>query len=121
MLMTMKSQIEAMRAVAYVASAAFDRSLRHAVADERLRAHELVDLLTPVVKGWCTELAIEIASAGVQVHGGMGYIEETGASQHLRDARITTIYEGTTGIQANDLVGRKVIRNRGVAARNNFV
>lgn len=117
MLMTMKSQIEAMRAVAYVASAAFDRSLRHADADERLRAQELVDLLTPVVKGWCTELAIEIASAGVQIHGGMGYIEETGASQHLRDARITTIYEGTTGIQANDLVGRKVIRNRGVAAR----
>jgi alkylation response protein AidB-like acyl-CoA dehydrogenase len=117
MLMTMKSQIEAMRSVAYVTSAAFDQSLRQPEAGERLRAHELVDLLTPVVKGWCTELAVEIASVGVQVHGGMGYIEETGASQHLRDARITTIYEGTTGIQANDLVGRKVIRNRGVAVR----
>jgi alkylation response protein AidB-like acyl-CoA dehydrogenase len=117
MLMTMKSQIEAMRAVAYVASGAFDKALHHPDADERRSRHELVDLLTPVVKGWCTEVAVEVASMGVQVHGGMGYIEETGASQHLRDARITTIYEGTTGIQANDLVGRKVIRNRGVAAR----
>jgi alkylation response protein AidB-like acyl-CoA dehydrogenase len=117
MLMTMKSQSEAMRALAYVAAGAFDRSLHEPNMDERRRQHELVDLLTPVVKGWCTELAVEIASIGVQVHGGVGYIEETGASQHLRDARITTIYEGTTGIQANDLVGRKVIRNRGVAAR----
>lgn len=117
MLMTMKSQVEAMRAVAYVAAAAFDRSLRHPDAQERRRQYELVDLLTPVVKGWCTELGVEIASIGVQVHGGMGYIEETGASQHLRDARITTIYEGTTGIQANDLVGRKVLRNKGIAAQ----
>ena len=117
MLMTMKAQIEAMRALAYVAAAAFDRSVHEPDEDERRRQHDLVDLLTPVVKGWCTELAVEIASLGVQVHGGMGYIEETGASQHLRDARITTIYEGTTGIQANDLVGRKVIRNGGVAAR----
>ncbi len=117
MLMTMKSQIEAMRALAYVAAAAFDRSVHEPNTDERRRQHDLFDLLTPVVKGWCTELAVEIASLGVQVHGGMGYIEETGASQHLRDARITTIYEGTTGIQANDLVGRKIIRNRGVAAR----
>ena len=117
MLMTMKAQIEAMRALAYVAAAAFDRSVHEPDEDERRRQHDLVDLLTPVVKGWCTELAVEIASLGVQVHGGMGYIEETGASQHLRDARITTIYEGTTGIQANDLVGRKVIRNGGIAAR----
>ena len=74
----------------------------------RKRSQALVDLLTPVVKGWCTEQAVEVASLGVQVHGGMGFIEETGAAQYLRDARITTIYEGTTGIQANDLVGRKV-------------
>ncbi len=117
MLMTMKSQVEAMRAVAYVAMAAFDKALRHPEPEEQRRHQELVDLLTPVVKGWCTELGIEIASIGVQVHGGMGYIEETGASQHLRDARITTIYEGTTGIQANDLVGRKIIRNKGIAVR----
>ncbi|MFQ6022289.1 MAG: acyl-CoA dehydrogenase [Acidiferrobacterales bacterium] len=118
MLMTMKSQVEAMRAVAYVAMAAFDKALRHSEPEEQRRQQELVDLLTPVVKGWCTELSVEMASIGVQVHGGMGYIEETGASQHLRDARITTIYEGTTGIQASDLVGRKVLRNKGVAARN---
>jgi len=68
-----------------------------------------------VVKGWCSELGVEIASLGVQVHGGMGYIEETGACQHLRDARITTIYEGTTGIQASDLVGRKLALNKGAA------
>ncbi|GMQ90469.1 MAG: acyl-CoA dehydrogenase [Gammaproteobacteria bacterium] len=113
MLMTMKAQIEAMRAVACIATAAFDKALRHPDADERRRQHQLMDLLTPVVKGWCTELGVEIASTGVQIHGGMGYIEETGASQHLRDARITTIYEGTTGIQASDLVGRKIVRDRG--------
>jgi hypothetical protein len=76
----------------------------------------MVDLLIPVVKGWSTENGIEIASLGIQVHGGMGFIEETGAAQHLRDARITTIYEGTTGIQANDLVGRKVGREAGRTA-----
>jgi len=77
----------------------------------------LADLLIPVVKGWFTETSIEIASLGVQVHGGMGYIEETGAAQFLRDARITTIYEGTTSIQANDLVGRKLARDSGHAAK----
>jgi hypothetical protein len=83
---------------------------------ERRRAQARVDLLIPVVKGWSTENGIEIASLGIQVHGGMGFIEETGAAQHLRDARITTIYEGTTGIQANDLVGRKVGREEGRTA-----
>ena len=73
--------------------------------------------MIPVVKGWCTETGIEVASLGVQVHGGMGFIEETGAAQHLRDARITTIYEGTTGIQANDLVGRKIAREGGATAK----
>jgi hypothetical protein len=77
----------------------------------------MVDLLIPVVKGWSTENGIEVASLGIQVHGGMGFIEETGAAQHLRDARITTIYEGTTGIQASDLVGRKIAREGGATAR----
>ncbi|MFQ5993777.1 MAG: acyl-CoA dehydrogenase [Acidiferrobacterales bacterium] len=117
MLMMMKSQVEAMRAVAYLAASAFDKSLHHPDKDERKRQHELVDLLTPIVKGWCTETGVDIASIGIQVHGGMGYIEETGASQHLRDARITTIYEGTTGIQANDLVSRKVIKTKGLSAK----
>src|SRR3954470_6879833 len=76
-----------------------------------------VDLMIPVVKGWCTETGIEVASLGVQVHGGMGFVEETGAAQYLRDARITTIYEGTTGIQAMDLVGRKIAREAGATAK----
>jgi 3-(methylthio)propanoyl-CoA dehydrogenase len=75
-----------------------------------------VDLLIPVVKAWSTDLGVEIASLGVQVHGGMGYVEETGAAQHLRDARIAPIYEGTNGIQANDLLGRKLMRDKGAAA-----
>src|SRR5207237_1200843 len=75
------------------------------------------DLLIPVVKAWCTDLGVEVASTGIQVHGGMGYIEETGAAQYLRDARIAPIYEGTNGIQANDLVGRKLGRDQGEAAR----
>src|SRR6059036_2850863 len=78
--------------------------------------HQDLDLMIPVVKGWSTEMGIEVASLGIQVHGGMGFIEETGAAQHLRDARITTIYEGTTGIQANDLVGRKMGREEGRTA-----
>jgi alkylation response protein AidB-like acyl-CoA dehydrogenase len=113
MLMSMKSQLEAMRALAYVVAAATDVAHAHPDAAERARSQALVDLLIPVVKGWSTECGIEIASTGVQVHGGMGYIEETGAAQHLRDARITTIYEGTTGIQANDLIGRKLSRDGG--------
>jgi len=113
MLLTMRAQIEAMRALAYFAAAALDKAKAHPDPAERRRQQALVDLLTPVVKGWCTEQAIEIASTGVQVHGGMGYVEETGAAQFLRDARITTIYEGTTGIQALDLVGRKVGQEQG--------
>ena len=77
----------------------------------------MVDLLIPIVKGWCTETAQLVVADGVQVHGGMGFIEETGAAQHLRDARITTIYEGTTGIQANDLIGRKLMREGGVTMK----
>ena len=117
MLMLMKSQTEAMRALAYVVSAAVDFSSRSEKMEERKRHQAFVDLMIPVVKGWSTETGIEVASLGVQVHGGMGFIEETGAAQHLRDARITTIYEGTTGIQANDLVGRKIAREGGVTVK----
>ena len=117
MLMSMKSRTEAMRALAYVVAAGIDKAQRHPDASERSRNQAMVDLLIPVVKGWSTELSIDIASTGVQIHGGMGFIEETGAAQYLRDARILTIYEGTTGIQANDLVGRKILRDQGAAAR----
>ncbi|HKW36443.1 MAG TPA: acyl-CoA dehydrogenase [Burkholderiales bacterium] len=117
MLMSMKSQIEAMRTLAYVVAAAVDKSVRHPDRDERTRNQAFVDLMIPIVKGWFTETGIEIASTGIQVHGGMGFIEETGAAQHLRDARITTIYEGTTGIQANDLIGRKIAREGGATAK----
>ncbi|MBI3897408.1 MAG: acyl-CoA dehydrogenase [Gammaproteobacteria bacterium] len=113
MLMSMKTQIEAMRALAYVAASYMDRGQREPDAKRRERYQALIDFFTPVVKGWCTEQAIEITSTGIQVHGGTGYIEETGAAQHLRDARIIAIYEGTTGIQAMDLVGRKVARDGG--------
>jgi alkylation response protein AidB-like acyl-CoA dehydrogenase len=116
MLMTMRSQIEAMRGLAYTAAAALDKAKHHPDEKERARQQACVDLLTPIVKGWCTEQAVEIASMAIQVHGGMGFIEETGAAQYLRDARITTIYEGTTGIQANDLVGRKVAFEKGATA-----
>jgi hypothetical protein len=117
MLMLMKSQTEAMRALAYVVAAALDVAARHPQAKTRQQNQAFVDLMIPVVKGWSTETGIEVASLGVQVHGGMGFIEETGAAQHLRDARITTIYEGTTGIQANDLVGRKIAREGGATAK----
>ena len=117
MLLSMKSQTEAMRALAYVVAAANDKAHRHPDEATRAASQALVDLLIPVVKGWSTENSIEIASTGVQVHGGMGFIEETGAAQHLRDARITTIYEGTTAIQANDLIGRKIARDGGTTVR----
>jgi len=117
MLMSMKAQTEAMRALATLASAHLDKALLHSDKSERAASQALFDLLTPVVKGWCTEQSIEIASLGVQVHGGMGFVEETGAAQYLRDARITTIYEGTTGIQANDLVGRKVAYEKGATIK----
>ena len=117
MLMLMKTQTEAMRALAYVVAAAHDAAQRHPDDAERKRNQAFVDLMIPVVKGWSTESGIEIASLGIQVHGGMGYIEETGSAQHLRDARITTIYEGTTGIQANDLIGRKIAREGGATIK----
>jgi alkylation response protein AidB-like acyl-CoA dehydrogenase len=117
MLMLMKSQAEAMRALAYTTAAAMDFAQRHPDKELRKRHQAFVDLMIPVVKGWCTETGIEVASLGVQVHGGMGFVEETGAAQYLRDARITTIYEGTTGIQAMDLVGRKIAREGGATAK----
>jgi len=115
MLLTMKAETEAMRAVAYLAAAHLDH-VSHAADPEQRAYHQArVDLLTPIVKGWNTETAQVLTSLGVQVHGGMGYVEETGAAQHLRDARILTIYEGTTGIQAGDLIGRKILRDGGTA------
>jgi len=116
MLMDMKARTEAMRALAYVTAACMDRARHHPDPDERRRSQGRVEFLTPVVKGWSTETSINIASTGIQVHGGMGYVEETGAAQYLRDSRITTIYEGTTGIQAIDLIGRKLIRDNGANA-----
>jgi acyl-CoA dehydrogenase len=118
MLMTMRALTEAMRAVGYVTAAAIDVA-KHAPDPQRRREHQaFADLMIPIVKGWCTETAQEVTYLGVQVHGGMGYIEETGAAQHYRDARIITIYEGTTGIQANDLIGRKTARDGGAVARS---
>jgi alkylation response protein AidB-like acyl-CoA dehydrogenase len=116
MLMSMKSQIEAMRALSYVTSASLDFAHKH--PDERLRKEHkaFVDLMIPVVKGWCTETAIEVCSTALQVFGGIGYVEETGIAQQYRDVRITTIYEGTTGIQALDLVGRKLAQDMGATA-----
>jgi alkylation response protein AidB-like acyl-CoA dehydrogenase len=116
MLMTMKAQTEANRALAYYAASALDRAKALPDAAARARAQATADLLIPVVKAWSTDLGFEIASTGIQIHGGMGFIEETGAAQHLRDARITMIYEGTNGIQANDLLGRKLMRDKGAAA-----
>ena len=115
MLMQMRAITEAGRALAYYASAQTDLAERSASAEDRARFQRRVDLLIPIVKGWCTEMAQEVTYLGVQVHGGMGFIEETGAAQHSRDARILTIYEGTTGIQALDLMGRKLLRDKGEA------
>ncbi len=117
MLMTMRAQIQAMRSLAYMAAAEIDRASRHPDAEKKALAQARVDLLIPIVKAWATEQAVEITSLGVQIHGGMGFVEETGAAQHFRDARITPIYEGTTGIQANDLLGRKIVRDGGKEAR----
>lgn len=115
MLMLMRAFTESSRALCYMTSSAFD--LAHKSDDENLRrsARAKAELLTPISKAWSTEVSQEVTSIGVQIHGGMGYIEETGAAQLMRDARITTIYEGTTGIQANDFIGRKVIRDQGRA------
>lgn len=120
MLLSMRAATEAMRALSYLAAAAIDASRHAADGKTRHRAQRRADLLIPVVKAWCTDLGVEVASTGIQVHGGMGYIEETGAAQYLRDARIAPIYEGTNGIQANDLVGRKLGRDGGEAARELF-
>jgi hypothetical protein len=115
MLLTMKSSTEAMRSLGLYAAFQLDLAHHHGDGSVRAAAQRRADLLIPVVKGWSTEVGNEMAAVGVQVHGGMGFIEETGAAQYIRDARITTIYEGTTGIQANDLIGRKIGRDHGAA------
>jgi 3-(methylsulfanyl)propanoyl-CoA dehydrogenase len=115
MLLTMKSATEASRSLALYTALQLDFATYSAEADQRAFAQARGDLLIPIVKAWCTEIANETAGLGVQVHGGMGFIEETGAAQYVRDVRITTIYEGTTGIQSNDLIGRKLGRDRGAA------
>jgi 3-(methylthio)propanoyl-CoA dehydrogenase len=116
MLMLIKSKTEAMRALASVAAVSLDAARVHPEPQERARHQAFADLMIPVVKGWCTENSVALTSLAIQVHGGMGFIEETGVAQLYRDSRITTIYEGTTGIQANDLVGRKIGRDGGRAA-----
>ena len=117
MLMDMKARVEAMRSLAYFAAGQMDRAHGHDSEATRVQSQALVDLLIPIVKGWCTETAQIVTADGVQIHGGMGFIEETGAAQYVRDARITTIYEGTTGIQANDLIGRKLARDQGATMK----
>ena len=115
MLMQMRALTEAGRAMSFFTIAAEDRSHHHTDADQRAADAQLVEVMTPLVKGWCTEVSMESTSLGVQVHGGMGFIEETGAAQHMRDARILPIYEGTNGIQALDFTGRKCLRDGGEA------
>ncbi|HZO23288.1 MAG TPA: acyl-CoA dehydrogenase family protein, partial [Steroidobacteraceae bacterium] len=115
MLLTMKASTEAARALALHTALLLDQAKHHPDSGQRTRAQTRADLLIPIVKGWCTEMGNQVVATGVQVHGGMGFIEETGAAQYVRDARITTIYEGTTGIQSNDLIGRKIGRDRGAA------
>ncbi|MBB3210838.1 butyryl-CoA dehydrogenase [Herbaspirillum sp. Sphag1AN] len=118
MLMSMRAQVEAARALAYVAAAASDAGHHHADEATRKANQACYEFLVPIVKGWSTEVSVDVTSTGVQVHGGMGFIEETGAAQYYRDARILPIYEGTTAIQANDLVGRKTVRDGGAVARD---
>jgi hypothetical protein len=117
MLMTMRAYTEGCRAMASVAAAAYDASHHHPDADVRKQNQAFYEYMVPLVKGYSTEMSLEVTSLGVQVHGGMGFIEETGAAQYYRDAKILTIYEGTTAIQANDLVGRKTARDGGQTAR----
>jgi alkylation response protein AidB-like acyl-CoA dehydrogenase len=117
MLMTMRAHTEGCRAMALVAAAAYDAAHAHIDADVRKQNQAFYEFMVPLVKGLSTEMSQEVASLGVQVHGGMGFIEETGAAQYLRDAKILSIYEGTTAIQANDLVGRKTARDGGQVAR----
>ena len=117
MLLTMKAYLEAMRALLYTNAVSVDLARHHYDRAEREARRELVELLTPISKAWCTDLGVELASVGLQVHGGLGYVEETGVAQYLRDSRISPIYEGTNGIQAIDLVMRKVpLRSGGVVA-----
>ncbi|EIF30184.1 acyl-CoA dehydrogenase [Burkholderia sp. Ch1-1] len=118
MLATMRGLTEASRALAYVAAAHCDIAHRHADEATRAEHQAIYEYLVPIVKGWSTELSIDVTSLGVQVHGGMGFIEETGAAQYYRDARILPIYEGTTAIQANDLIGRKTVRDGGKIAKS---
>ena len=117
MLMTMRAYTEGCRAMASVAAAAYDASHHHPDADVRKQNQAFYEFMVPLVKGYSTEMSLEVTSLGVQVHGGMGFIEETGAAQYYRDAKILTIYEGTTAIQANDLVGRKTARDGGQTAK----
>ncbi len=117
MLMTMRALTEGCRAMASTAAAAFDAAHHHPDAEARKQNQAFYDFMVPLVKGYSTEMSLEVTSLGVQVHGGMGFIEETGAAQYYRDAKILTIYEGTTAIQANDLVGRKTSRDGGQLAR----
>ena len=116
MLMTMRAYTEGCRAMASVAAAAYDAAHHHPDAEVRKQNQAFYEYMVPLVKGYSTEMSLEVTSLGVQVHGGMGFIEETGAAQYYRDAKILTIYEGTTAIQANDLVGRKTARDGGQAA-----
>jgi len=118
MLMAMKTQTEATRATAYYMASCLDLAHHHPDESVRRTNQAMADLLTPVVKAWSTDTGIAVADIGIQVHGGMGYIEETGAAQHLRDVRVTAIYEGTNGIQAADLVGRKVARENAESVKS---
>ncbi len=117
MLMTMRAYVEGCRAMASGAAAAYDATHHHPDADVRKQNEAFYEFMVPLGKGYSTEMSLDVASMGVQVHGGMGFIEETGAAQYLRDARILTIYEGTTAIQANDLIGRKTARDGGQTAK----
>ncbi len=117
MLMTMRATVEGCRAMSAVAAAAYDAAHHHPDADVRKQNATFYEFMVPLVKGYSTEMSLEVTSLGVQVHGGMGFIEETGAAQYYRDAKILTIYEGTTAIQANDLVGRKTARDGGNTAK----
>ncbi len=118
MLMTMKAKTEVARSLAYLAGASLDLAAHHPDEGERAKSLARAELLTPIVKAWCSDAGTDVASLGVQVHGGMGFIEETGAAQYYRDVRIAAIYEGTNGIQANDLLFRKLAANDGAALKD---
>jgi 3-(methylthio)propanoyl-CoA dehydrogenase len=117
MLMTMRAQVEGCRALALAGGAAYDAAHHHPDATTRAQNQTFYEFMVPLIKGYSTEMSLDVTSMGVQVHGGMGFIEETGAAQYYRDAKILTIYEGTTAIQANDLVGRKTVRDGGAVAK----